>query len=278
MNMNEKKTEKVISFYNNFNEQDRLSNNLGQIEFIRTQSIIQRYLKTKSAVVLDIGGAAGRYACWLAQEGHIVHLVDPVPKHIDQAKIASGEQTETPIASIQVGDARHLDFADEIADAVLLLGPLYHLVDYKDRFQALSEVLRVLKPGGLLFAACITRFASMTDGLISGRSLDPSFQKIIRRDLSDGQHRNPNDDPSFFTDSFFHHPDELRADVGNAGFEVKDLLAVEGLSFLMKDLKETWKIESQRQFLLKIIEKTEREPSLMGASPHIICVGVKPGE
>ena len=270
------KIDKILDYYNNYDEQGRLSKNLGIIEFQRTQGIIKRYLKTPPAVVLDVGGAAGRYSCWLANVGYDVHLIDPVLKHLEQAKITSKAQPEAPIASYTLGDARRLEFNDEIADAVLLLGPLYHLVETQDRNQALLEALRVLKPGGHVFTAAISRFASIIDGLISGYYRDPIFQEIMRVDLESGQHRNPTNHPSYFTDAFFHHPDGLVREVNEAGFEVKGLFAVEGIAYMLGDAVKDWESGKLGEFIQEVMTKIEQEPSLMGASPHIICVGRKP--
>jgi ubiquinone/menaquinone biosynthesis C-methylase UbiE len=271
----DKKAEKIVAYYSDSDEQSRLSASFGQLEFIRSQNIIGRYLVAPPAVVLDVGGAAGMYSCWLAKEGYQVHLVDIVPLHIEQAKQASQSQPETPISSFTVGDARQLEFDDEIADAVLLLGPLYHLVEEEDRLQALGEAFRVLKAGGYLFAAGISQFASTIDGLISGACFDPVFQTIMINDLESGQHRNPTNHPKYFMDTFFHHPEELRAEVGRAGFEVVDLLAIEGISYMLEDFGKNWESDEKREFLLEIIGKTEKEISLIGASPHIMCVGMK---
>lgn len=276
MEQKDAKTDKVVKYYSVYDEQVRLSSNWGQIEFLRTQEIINRYLVSPPAVVLDIGGAAGRYSCWLAKEGYEVHLVDPVPLHVEQAKEASNAQLKAPIASCIIGDARRLEFNGETADAVLLLGPLYHLVDAQDRSRALTEAYRVLKTDGYLFAAGISRFASTVDGLVTGNYLDPAFQEIMRNDLDTGQHRNPTDNPAYFTDTFFHHPDELRAEVASAGFEIMGLLAVEGIGYMIKDFDEAWKRDGDRAFLLEIVGKIESEPSLIGASPHMMCVGLKP--
>lgn len=270
-NMNEK----VVEYYSRFDEQGRLVDNWGQIEFVRTQSIISRHLAKPPAVVLDIGGAAGRYSCWLAREGYEVHLVDPVPLHINQAKKASNQQPEKPIVSCQVGDARQLEFDSEIADAVLLMGPLYHLVDEQARKRCLAEANRVLKVGGHIFAVGISKFASTIDGLESGYFLDPVFQEIMKGDLETGQHRNPSNNPAYFMDTYFHHPDELKSEVANAGFDVRPVIAIEGISYLMKDFDQNWAIDENRAFLLEIIDKVESEPSLIGASPHIMCVGTK---
>ena len=266
----------VVDFYSAYDEQGRLAESFGQAEYVRTQRIIRRRLKAPPAVVLDVGGAAGRYACWLAREGYQVHLVDPVPLHIEQARAASAAQPETPIARCQLGDARQLPVDDASADAVLLMGPLYHLVDASDRHQALLEVFRVLQSEGLLFAVGISRFASTIDGLTSGFYLDRAFRQIMQRDLVDGQHRNPTGKPAYFTDTFFHHPDELLAEVRGAGFASEGLIAVEGISYMMKDLHQHWLEDDCREFVLDIIDRTECEPTLIGASPHLMCVGVKP--
>ncbi len=265
----------VVDYYSRFDEQVRLSDSWGQVEYLRTQRIIRYYLKRPPAVVLDVGGATGRYSRWLAGEGFEVHLVDPVPLHIQQAQAASAVQCETPIASCQLGDARQLEFDDMLADAVLLMGPLYHLVEAQDRLQALAEAYRVLRIGGYLFAVGISRFASTIDGLMEGYFLDPAFREIMQRDLQDGHHRNPTQNPAYFTNAFFHHPEELKAEVAGVGFDVEALIAVEGISYMMKDFAENWAVDSRREFLLELIARTEQEPTLIGASPHIMCVGVK---
>jgi ubiquinone/menaquinone biosynthesis C-methylase UbiE len=275
VNQSENK-DQIVEFYSNFDEQGRLSGYWGQIEFLRTRIIINRYLKKASSVILDVGGAAGRYSCWLAMEGHQVHLIDPVPLHVSQARTASDAQPDAPLASCRIGDARRLEFDDQSADIVLLLGPLYHLIESEDRYHSLSEAFRVLKPGGFLFAVGISRFASTIDGLDSGYFVDPVFRKIMHDDLETGQHRNPAKNPAYFMDTYFHHPDELKAEVSGSGFRIEGLVAIEGISYLMKDLEKNLENESYREFLLDIIKRTEREPSLIGASPHIMCVGVKP--
>ncbi|MBN1581431.1 MAG: class I SAM-dependent methyltransferase [Anaerolineae bacterium] len=275
MQQPDESTRHVLDYYDAYDEQARLSHAWGQIEYLRTQNIILRHLKPPPAVVLDVGGAAGRYACWLAREGYQVHLVDPVPLHIQQAQAASGAQPEAPIASYRLGDARDLAFDAAFADAVLLMGPLYHLVQARDRHQALQEAYRVLKRGGIVFAVGISRFASTIDGLASGYFLDPPFRQIMRRDLQDGQHRNPTGNPAYFTDTFFHHPQELRDEVTAAGFEMPALLAVEGISYMMQDFDHNWAVDNHREFLLELVAKTEQEPSLIGASPHLMCVAIK---
>lgn len=94
-------------------------------------------------------------------------MIDAVDLHLEQARIYAAE-LGVALASITQGDARHLQVASTIADAILLLGQLYHLVERSDRLKALEESRRILKPRGVLLAASIRRFASLIDGLSGG--------------------------------------------------------------------------------------------------------------
>jgi SAM-dependent methyltransferase len=222
-------------------------------------------------VVLDIGGGPGGYGCWLAARGYTVHLIDITPIHVEMARKASACQPESPLASAEVGDARALQWSSETADAVVLFGPLYHLTDRADRIQALREAHRVLRPGGTLLAVGISRFASAFDGLSRGYLKDPEFAEIVRRDLSDGQHRNPTGRPEYFTDTFFHHPDELRAEVEEAGFALATIYGVEGPSWILPDFESWWQEPEHRNRLLELAQFLEHEPSLLGVSAHLMA-------
>jgi ubiquinone/menaquinone biosynthesis C-methylase UbiE len=228
-------------------------------------------------VVLDVGGAEGAYALPLARAGHAVHLLDAVPSHVETALAASGQQHDAPLASAEVGDARTLPFDDGTADAVLLLGPLYHLVNQEDRARALAEAHRVLHPGGVVLAAGISRFASTLDGLHSGRMQDPRFEAIVQGDLTDGVHRNPDvhGHPEWFTLAYFHLPDELREEVERAGFGDVRVLPVEGVG-AWAHLDQLLDDPSARASVLRAIARVEEEPSLVGASPHLMAVASKP--
>lgn len=257
-------------------ERNRLATR-GRLESLRTRELMARYLPPAPAVVLDVGGAEGAYALPLARAGYTVHLLDALPAHVDAARAASARQSTAPLASAEVGDARELPFADGTADAVLLLGPLYHLVEPADRALALTEAHRVLRPGGRVLAAAISRFASTLDGMRAGSITDPAFEAITERDARTGVHRNPDVDgkPEWFTLAYFHHPDELRAEVRGAGFPDADVLAVEGpcgQRGTNVDLDDP----AQRAVALRVIARVEREPSLLGASPHLLAVAAKP--
>jgi ubiquinone/menaquinone biosynthesis C-methylase UbiE len=264
----------LLTHYEQVDEESRLVQGRGQLELARTQDLISRAIQPPPATVLDVGGGAGIYSAWLAAMGYEVHLVDPVPKHIEQARRRS-ERLERPVASINLGDARRLEAGDSSQEAVLLLGPLYHLIEREDRIQSLREARRVLRPGGLVFAAAISRFASLFDSLRHGFFADPLFAPILERDLIDGQHRNPTGNPLYFTTTFFHRPGELARELMAAGFHLESVTAVEGPAAMANDFDDLWTDRELRARLLECIRKVEREPSILGASPHVMAVGRK---
>jgi ubiquinone/menaquinone biosynthesis C-methylase UbiE len=264
-----------VRYYGDADEAGRLRSGWFRLEHARTQELILRHLPPPPATVIDAGGGAGIYACWLAARGYQVHLVDPVPKHVEQARAASAQQAECALASAQVGDARHLLHGDNSVDAVLLLGPLYHLVQREDRLACLREARRVVRPGGLVWGAGISHFASLFDSLAHGFFADPLFAPIVARDLEDGQHRNPTNNPAYFTDTFFHRPGELYRDFVAAGINVLELVAIEGPGWLAQDFDRLWNDPAQRERLLAIVRKVEREPSILGTTSHIMAIGRK---
>lgn len=265
----------MLRHYDQVSESSRLSSGVFQIERARTEELILRRLPPAPATICDIGGGAGAYALWLAALGYAVHLVDPVSKHVEQARAASAKQEKFPLASAEIGDARKLRFPENSADAVLLLGPLYHLLQKDDRLAALREAYRVVRPEGFVWGAAISRFASFFDSLSAGFFPDPVFAPILARDLAEGQHRNPTGNPIYFTDAFFHRPGELSREFLAAGFEVVEVVAIEGPGWLARDFDQLWKDPVHRQSLLDCVRKVEREPSILGASAHIMCIGRK---
>lgn len=269
-------SDEVLRYYALGLEKGRLDEAYFPLERARTQELILRHLPPAPGVVLDVGGAAGAYAFWLAERGYDVHLVDPAPLHVEQVEVTSRARNAVRLASARVGDARSLDFPDEAADAVLLLGPLYHLTGEDDRRGALGEARRVLRPGGWLFAAAISRYASFLDGLRGALFEDEDFAGIVERDLTDGQHRNDTGNPAYFTTAFFHHPDELSGEVREAGLTLTGLYAVEGPGALIPGFAERWEDPGSRERLLELLRRVEREPTLLGSSPHLLAVGRKP--
>jgi len=255
-------------------ESTRLTRSAGQLERARTQQLLTRYLPPAPAPVYDIGGGAGVYAHWLTVRGYEVHLLDAVELHIQQA-LQAPANAAAPLSSARVGDARVLPFEDESASAVLLLGPLYHLVERADRVLALREASRVLRPGGVVMVAGISRFASAMDGLYDGHIAHPDFAEIVARDLTDGQHRNPTDHVGWFTTAYFHHPHELKAELEDAGLDHEATLGIEGPGWCVPDFHNKWENEQFRVEIIAIAERLKQEETMLGVSAHLMAVGRK---
>jgi SAM-dependent methyltransferase len=247
----------------------------GELERVRTQEIVARYLPRPPARILDVGGAAGAYSLWLLDRGYEVRLIDALPLHAELAARSFEQHSNRQLGSARVGDARSLGEPDRAADVVVLMGPLYHLTERADRLQALREAYRVLRPGGFLFAACISRFASLLDGLARNLVDDPAFCDILRVDLESGQHRNPQEHSDYFTTAFFHRPEEAEQEVAEAGFSLESLFGVEGPAWLLPNLGERMADPTQKSQLLDLLRTTEEEPSLIGASAHFLALARK---
>jgi ubiquinone/menaquinone biosynthesis C-methylase UbiE len=257
-------------------EAARLGSGVGRLERLRTEQILSRVLPAPPAIVVDVGGGTGVYGLWLARNGYRVVLVDPIAAHVQAALLASAQQPDHPLAGATVGDARHLALRDAQADAVLMLGPLYHLIEAADREVALEEAWRVLRPGAPLVAAGISRMASTIDGLLRNRLEDAAFWQIAADDRASGVHLNPTGDPAYFTTAYFHEPSGLAAEIAAAGFHVDRTIAVEGPMWLLQDFEARWADTLRRDVLLRALEAVEEEPSMLGVSAHLLAIARKP--
>ncbi len=231
-----------------------------QLELVRTLELLERFLPPAPADVLDVGGGPGVYAAALTDRGYRVRLVDALAEHVEHARRDGRFEAD-------VGDARQLDAADERYDAVLLMGPLYHLTDRRDRIAALREARRVLRRAGVLFAVAISRYASLFDGLRFGRHDDPAFAAVVERDLGDGQHRNEENVSGWFTTAFFHHPDELEAEIREAGLELESVIGIEGPG--------AW-FPAPADVQLWAARVTESDLTMRAVSPHVVAVARRP--
>jgi SAM-dependent methyltransferase len=265
----------IADYYARGLERDRLTAGRARVEFIRMREVLQRCLPAAPVTVLDVGGGAGAYAIPLAAAGYQVHLIDPVPLHVEQAAAAS-QEAESPLASVSIGDARDLQAADGSADAVLLLGPMYHLTSRADRVTALREARRVLRPGGVVVAKALSRFYPVFEELANGTPPEPGWRDSLPRFLADGQYRNPGGDPASFTTSYFHRPEELTAEIRDAGLEVREFLAISGNVKLLPGLSERLDDPEERAHVLSVLRLLEAEPSLIGLSQNFVAIATLP--
>jgi len=156
-----------------------------------------------------------------------------------------------------------------------MMGPLYHLVNKKDRMKALREACRVLSKGGIFFGAAISRFAWMLDTFYYGMEKDPACVKIMNRDLLSGQHRNYTKKFNYFTTAFLTLPEDLSKEVKDAGFKSAEVLAIESFGSHIPQFNKNWHNPKIAKLLLKTIDKVEKDSSLLGMSNHIMAVAKK---
>lgn len=273
--MSDDEKKQILEYYAQGGELDRLQKGIGHLEGARTREIISRYLDNSVQRILDIGGGTGVYAAWLADNGYDVRLFDLSPENVEQAR-----QNSAAITSCEVANASDIPVEDDCADLALLLGPLYHLTEEKDRVQALHEARRVLRPGGVCITAVINRFANLMWGINTfGRDnhylKDTVFFDMMQEEAATGQHFRPPEYPWFLARGYFHHPDRLRDEMQSAGFASPEIMMVEGPGWLIPNFEEAWQDEKTQKMLMNLLRQVEKEPALMGTGPHIIGIGKK---
>jgi SAM-dependent methyltransferase len=256
------------AYYERGEEEARLADGAaGQLEFERTKEIVLRDLPPAPAVVADIGGGPGRYTHWLAGLGYQVVHRDLMPLHV--AQVDRDRAADARIDSA-VADARDLDLADASVDAVLLLGPLYHLERRPDRVAALAEAGRIARPGAPVFAAAINRWAMRLDDVLRRRRYEqfPHLESMLGPLERTGQ-ITPVYPGSFV--GYAHRPDQLRSELRSAGLHVTSLVSVEGPAFLLGDLPERLADPESRRVVMDTVRALERVPELLGAGTHLLA-------
>lgn len=265
---------KGLAGYNSGVEKGRLYRSLGLIEFARTKEILLEELPPAPAVIYDIGGAYGEYAYWLASLGYEVHLFDLAEEHIRMAKDMA-ESMPAPLEAAEVADARCIPRPDASADAILLFGPLYHLVEADERLKCLDECRRLLKPGGMLFTANITCFATALK-YIDLYDRRPELDEDDRYRMIESTVRTGLHNGNEIGLVYFHRPDELRREVTSAGFADVELRGVIGPAWIVRNVEEIWPDPVKREAILRIVRLLEREESLMGFSTHFLSISTRP--
>ncbi|HZU56057.1 MAG TPA: class I SAM-dependent methyltransferase [Actinocrinis sp.] len=256
----------ILDYYARGGEESRLRYGVGRLELWRTQDILRRVLPEPGGRLLDVGGASGVHAEWLAADGWRVEVVDPVPLHVEKAGALPG-------VTARLGDVRALDAEDASVDVVLLLGPLYHLPEPAERHKALVEAARVVRPGGTVVAATINRHAALHDQLNRGGWFEPWRQVRLIETSATGRVDAAGGE---FTTAYLHQPDEIAAEVAAAGLTVSGQYGIEGAAWLFGGIDACLDDEAKRAELLKALRIAESEPTLLGISAHLLTVGVRP--
>jgi SAM-dependent methyltransferase len=272
----------VRAYYDQFGEREweRLARtDDGLIERTINQHVIGQHLPPASTV-LDLGGGPGRYTIWLAGQGHRTTLADLSPRLLEIARRevrAAGVQDR--VDAIVEADACNLSrWEDGAFDAVLALGPFYHLPEKMEREQAAAEVSRVLRSGGLAFIALMPRFSFLRRTIAQ-----PTGQHLlaqagwINQVLEAGVFVN--DRPGGFTSGYGVRPEEVGPFFARHGLTQRTLLASESivpdLQGALVGMATTNPVAYQAA--LDVLIRTAAEPSILGMSNHLLYVGEKGG-
>ncbi|MEU9715428.1 class I SAM-dependent methyltransferase [Streptomyces sp. NPDC047976] len=258
----------IIAFYSEtISESERLSSSAdGVLEMVRTQELLRRRLPPAPARIIDIGAGPGAHARWLLKDGYEVDLIDPVPRHVEEAAAAG--------FAARIGDARALDAEDDSYDVALVLGPLYHLLDHGDRIQALREAARVVRPGGLVAAAAIGRYASLFEHVATTMLTIDRVRAAVADILVTGIHAPGR---KGFTSAYFHTGESLAAELREAGLADPVVYGIEGPVWAALKATEQYSKDSlidtpMFEAALTAARLAEPHPDLLSASSHMLAV------
>jgi S-adenosylmethionine-dependent methyltransferase len=261
----------IAAFYNSDPESEHLRLERHQLEHDLTWRYLDEYLPS-SGSILEIGAATGKYTLELARRGYTLTAVDLSAALLEECRKALVAEGLEGQVTLVVADARDLaQVAERGFDAVLLMGPLYHLVREADRKAALAEASGRLRPGGILVSAFISRFGILGDLL---KNLPDWIEKQaeVRWLLEKGQ--RPDDAPAGGFRGYFARVAEIAPLHESLGFETLALAGIEpGIS---ADDESYNRLEGrQRQLWLDLLYEMSTESSILGASRHLLYIGRK---
>ena len=251
-------------YYNKFNEDKRLLSRHGQVEFFVSMHYIHQYLSKLSKApseisILDIGAGTGRYSVALAEEGYDVTAVELVKYNLGILK-----KKNSTVKAFQ-GNALNLKkWEKEQFDLVLLFGPMYHLISMEEKQKALSEAMRVTKPGGFVFVAyCMNDYSILTYGFkenhikecLESGSILPNYRvSPTQSDLYD-----------------YMTLDEINSLNASLGFQRDFIFAPDGPSDYMRQTLNAMDEDTFQLFLDYQLKNSGRH-DLLGASSHTVDI------
>ncbi len=244
-------------------------------EFAVSLRALEAHLPPAPARVLDCGGGPGRYAVELARRGYMVTLFDLSPECLRLAETKAAEAGVT-LVSYEQGTATNLArFDADSFDAVLLMGPLYHLLEEVERRQAVAEAYRVLKPGGVCFAAFISRYAGHRWAARYQPTWIVEEPEDAERLLTTGLLPPRGEEGSHFC-AYMAHPTEVEPLCRGAGFEAATALGVEGLVSMIEEDALNALDGPAWDAWVDLNTRVAADPSLHGGVEHLLVVAHKP--
>lgn len=242
-----------------------------KIEFEITKRYMNTYITGNSLEILDIGGGPGRYSFYLAEKGHQVTLLDLSQHHIDIAREKSKE-LDISLADYIKGDALDLtQFSQERFDVVLLMGPLYHLINKEGRQKAIMEALRVLKKGGFLIASFISKYAPLNEAM---KYLEFTGEESEVDNLLHYLENGENEDGNGFTMAYFIGVEEAQSLMADVGLKQHIFAGVEGVLGFKEEEAVNLPAEEFKK-CIDIVFAVSQDKYLLGASNHFLYIGQK---
>lgn len=261
----------IEDYYNcQYDEWGRLERH--RIEFEMTRRVLDEYIDDYSKV-LDVGGGPGRYSIYLAQKGHTVTLFDLSEKLVEQAE-ENAKNAGVFIEKFIKGNVLELDrvLTDKYYDAVLCMGPLYHLLEEDERRMAIEQCQSRLKPGGVLIAAFISAYAPIVD-LLKYNPKEIKVQKDwLLKLLSDGRSHGEHG----FTDAYFIKPENIEVLFKGFKLETVRIMAAEGLGALREDIMKSFSEEDFQEWM-ELLYKISDHNAILGSCEHLLYIGRKVG-
>ncbi len=241
-----------------------------RVEFAVTLRALDEYLSPAPARVLDIGGGPGRYAIELTRRGYEVTLADISETQLAIA-IAKSAEAGVTLAGVHKADARDLaEFADASFDSVLLMGPLYHLLDESGRRRAVAEVVRVARPGGIVAATNITRYAAVRWWAKHDPMQVVDHPSVYEEQIATGRTH----DAVGFTDVHLMRPAELAALFAEAGVEHIVTVACEGVVSMIQEKLNALEGAAWEHWV-DLNYRVAKDPDTHGLAEHLLYIGRK---
>lgn len=265
---------KIKEYYAAFDEQHRLDNPEGWLEYEISLQLILKYLP-KTARILDLGGGAGKYSIELAKRGYRVTLADLSEKLLLQAKEEADLQRLSCLEHIDCVNAVDLGiYQTGSFDSVLLLGPLYHLLEDTERHRCVSEISRVLKKGGLVFASFIP-YVSGSFGIIDRLFMAPDQVNIsnLNRVFETGQFQN--NTSTGFQEGYYPSSEELQNLFRSHGFDHQLIRSLRSFGYGREEKIMNLKQTNPLLFttIMRLIENTAENPAVVESCGHAFYIG-----
>jgi 2-polyprenyl-3-methyl-5-hydroxy-6-metoxy-1,4-benzoquinol methylase len=240
-----------------------------RLEFDTTLHFLDKYLPARG-LILDAGGGPGRYSLELANKGYDLTLLDATQANLDFAKRqVKRHQLQDRVKQITPGSIVDMSiFPNATFDAVLCSGgPLSHILDPRQRSQAISEMVRVAKPGAPIFVSVMGRLSVLVVILMIGQhEIEmPHFEQILKTGDYFGGHG--------FTACHFFLREELQQAFTISGIQILELAGLEGISSHHdKQINKLAKNSNRYKIWLETHFQTCTNPAVVATSEHMLIV------